>query len=422
MCCYRIVVSLVLCMQSLGPVISTILVPTVVMAAPIDSDALEHVGARETGETKPTDASERDRLHKEGVQLFREGKIEDAEQAFRKVLEQDGRYTPARYDLAALLIAQGRLREGLAHYEFIALKLLPEDVTARYRYGLALHQARRTSAAVDQLGKALEFDPQRQEVRRDLVKILLAGKELMKASSVSATGVQLHPNDASVHNDYGVVLMQLGKPPAAVESFRRAVELDANHPDAHYNMGLALNEQWKLDEAAEQLQAALNLRPEYTDAHYNLGKVFARQGNAAAARQSLQKVVDLQPNYYVAHHELGMVALREEDFRKAIQHFTEALRHQPGFHKSQYHLGLAMMKLGRPKLAIPQFEGVLRRSPEHADARYQMGLALAQTGKTELARAQLREAAWLRPGWTEADSALNTLSESQSPSPASPSP
>jgi predicted TPR repeat methyltransferase len=59
------------------------------------------------------------------------------------------------------------------HYEYIALKLLPENADARHRYAVVLNRARKTSAAIDQLGKALELDPLRQQARRDLVKMLL---------------------------------------------------------------------------------------------------------------------------------------------------------------------------------------------------------------------------------------------------------
>ena len=351
-----------------------------------------------------------------GIDLYRAGKVEAAEKVFREILKGDPHLIPVRYDLAALLVEQGRLEEGLAHYQYITFKLLPENATARHRYAIALERAGQTTAAISQLEKSLEFDEEYKEARRDLIKLLMRGKKLMQASIVSDTGVRLHSDDASFHNDHGVLLMQLGKAPAAVESFRKAVQLDDTHPDAHYNMGLALNDQWKLEEAAAQLRKAIELKPEYTDAHFNLGKVLARQGNAAEARQSLKKVIELKQGYFLAFHELGMVAQRAGDHRTAVKNFTEALRHNPGYLKSQYQLGLGMMKIGRPQLAISQFEGVLRGSPSHADARYQMGLALAKIGKGEKALVHFREALLLRPGWKEVEVEISNLQESGSES------
>ena len=99
-----------------------------------------------------------EKAHQEGIALYRQGKIAEAEQTFRQVLKQAGRYIPARYDLGALLLNQGRMREGLAHYEFIAVKLLPQDPEAHHRCALVLNQARQTRAAITQLNKALELD------------------------------------------------------------------------------------------------------------------------------------------------------------------------------------------------------------------------------------------------------------------------
>lgn len=355
-------------------------------------------------------ASEDDReLHQEGIKQFRAGDQKQAEETFRRVVERSPRYVPARYDLAALLLGQGRLREGLAHYQFIAEKLLPNNAEARHRFALALNRVQQPNKALVQFEKCLAINPQQTAARRDLVKLLLAGRDYMKAVNVSDAGVRLHPEDASVLNDHGVVLMQLGKPSDAVKSFRKAVELDKNHADAVYNMGLALNEQWKLEEAAQHLQAAIKLRPGYTDAHYNLGKVLARKRDNEGARSALNQAITLQSDYYVAHHELGMLALRENEPRQAVRHFTEALRNSPGYLKSQYWMGVAMSKLGRPKLAVAQFEGVLRQSPEHADAHYQLGKALAATDRNEEAVAHMREALWLRPEWKEAQEALESI-------------
>ena len=223
-------------------------------------------------------------LHQEGIRLYRQGDQKRAEDLFRQVVKRSPKYLPARYDLAALLIGQGRFPEGVAHYELIATKLAPNDAEARRRYAVVLNRAQRTSQAISQFEKSLQISPERKDTRRDLVKLLLTAQDYMKAVSVSDTGVRLHPDDASVQNDHGVVLMRLGKPGEAVKSFEKAVELDAEHPDAHYNMGLALNEQWQLADAEEHLRKALDIRPDYTDAYYNLGKVLARSNKTWPSR------------------------------------------------------------------------------------------------------------------------------------------
>ena len=49
--------------------------------------------------------------HEQGIRLYRAGKVADAENAFRAVLEAEPTHIPARYDLGALLVSQGRMRK-----------------------------------------------------------------------------------------------------------------------------------------------------------------------------------------------------------------------------------------------------------------------------------------------------------------------
>jgi len=75
-----------------------------------------------------------------GEQLSKEGKIDEAIQAFRKAISIDPRYAVAHYNLGVLLRRQGFLNEAVESY-LRAAAIQPEYVEALYNLGMRLWQA-----------------------------------------------------------------------------------------------------------------------------------------------------------------------------------------------------------------------------------------------------------------------------------------
>jgi predicted Zn-dependent protease len=68
------------------------------------------------------------------------GKLDEAAEHFRKALESRPQYRAARFNLARILVQQGKLREAIEHLE---QTLLPEDAeTPRCTYALGAAWAR----------------------------------------------------------------------------------------------------------------------------------------------------------------------------------------------------------------------------------------------------------------------------------------
>lgn len=329
-----------------------------------------------------------------------------AEQRYKDAIRASPQSLDARFELADLLIRLGRHSEGLAHLEYAAFKLHPNDAKIRYRYAKALEKSLLPKEAIEQLEKTIDLDPAQLLGRGDLIRLLLSQNAIMQASSASSEGVRLRPNDSDVQNDHGAVLMRAGKVAAAEEAFRRAIKLNPEHVDAHYNIGILQLGRWQLDAAEKHLETALKLTPNYADAHYVLGQVFARQGKTEHAVEQLNTAAKLKPEAHLIQYELGKLHMRLGHSRQAVAALTEALRDNPGHWPSQYELGVLLLELKKPKLAIPQFEAVVLQQPTNADVHYQFGQALGQLDQGKQALAHFREALWQRPGWELAERAI----------------
>jgi tetratricopeptide (TPR) repeat protein len=130
------------------------------------------ISAEKSAQQKTTSgAEESDRMLIAGVQLFKERKFEEAEQAFTKVLVLQPGNAVAHNNLGMVLKAQERLPEAEAQYS-AALQNNPQYPEALNNLGLLYEQQGRVQEAIQQYRKALEFSPRYPEAHLNYAQLL----------------------------------------------------------------------------------------------------------------------------------------------------------------------------------------------------------------------------------------------------------
>ncbi len=100
--------------------------------------------------------------------------------------------------------------------------------------------------------------------------------------------IEWDPNSPPFHHDLAILLSTTGDAQGAVNAIREAIRLDATNPEYQYNLALALNELGSTAAATAALEKTVQLDPTYARAWYNLG--LARNG----ANQPREAVAALQ--------------------------------------------------------------------------------------------------------------------------------
>lgn len=103
------------------------------------------------------------------------------------------------------------------------------------------------------------------------------------------------PQDASVFNDLGNLLLLVPEPEEAEAAYRTAVELDPEKTTALFNLGLLLQQRGELREASKLYNRALKLEPRHAWAHYQSGTIYERWGQESRAIDSYAKAFALDP-------------------------------------------------------------------------------------------------------------------------------
>jgi tetratricopeptide (TPR) repeat protein len=114
----------------------------------------------------------------------------------------------------------------------------------------------------------------------------------------------------------------------------------------------------------------------------------------------------LHANAQASH---GAALARAGRDAEAIVALREAVRLEPALAAAHYNLGVVLARTGAHVDAIAALRAAVRVWNEDADAHYALGALLAGRGDDDEAAAHLRRALAVRPGWPEAEAALERV-------------
>jgi len=131
-----------------------------------------------------------------------------------------------------------------------------------------------------------------------------------------------HPENASIHNFRGILLVQTGKNRDAAAEYQEAIRLDPQLEDAYRNLGFLRWTERNLDQARDALRKAVDLSPDDSFAHYYLGRVELDAQHFERAFHELDlsgQPLPAEPDFLI-QAATGYVALgRHADARKILE-------------------------------------------------------------------------------------------------------
>ena len=155
-----------------------------------------------------------------------------------------------------------------------------------------------------------------------LEAVLKQTNRMTEAAVAGQKAVEINPRDVEAHNNLGVTLQELGRLAEAEESYKQAIALKPEYTEAHSNLGVTLKDLGRLNEAEASYKQAIILKPHFAEAHSNLGVTLKELGRTEDAEVSLRKAIALKSDYSEAHYNLGMMFDSMGKYEEAIEHFS----------------------------------------------------------------------------------------------------
>jgi len=200
-----------------------------------------------------------------------------------------------------------------------------------YNAGRTAAAAKQYDEAVKQFNAAAEIDPNQVAIWTNLAdsyiglgdgKTDAAEKQAAydKASDAYQKALAINPDDAAVHNNYGLALVKMKKIEDAQAELQKAATLDPPSAGKYfYNLGAILTNIGQTEAAGAEFKKAIDADPNYAEAQYQYaiylsakmpppdkdGKLTAPPGMTEA----LQKYLALSPNGPNAESAKGLLAM-----------------------------------------------------------------------------------------------------------------
>lgn len=189
------------------------------------------------------------------------------------LLEQLARAQPDRPEPLAQLAGMLRAKEDFAgaltaYDQAIARIATPNRANwpLFYERGIALERVGQWPRAEADFRFALELAPDQPNVLNYLGYAWAdRGEHLVEASGMVQRAVAQRPNDGSIIDSLGWILLRQGNAPGALKQLERAVELEPEDPVINSHLGDALVAVGRKREAEFQWRRALNLKPDPDD-------------------------------------------------------------------------------------------------------------------------------------------------------------
>ncbi|MFA7242930.1 MAG: tetratricopeptide repeat protein [Sulfuricellaceae bacterium] len=296
----------------------------------------------------------------------------------------------------------GRLPEAEQLYRAL-LQVRPDYPDANHNLGVLLGQA----AGLPYLKTALEGDPTQGQYWLSYAEALLACGQAGEALIVIETAMQCGLDTPAAQRLRQAAIALTDNPGALDRSAFSEGAPPADLPQAEREQLVALFNAGRHAEMESLARLLIERHPRFGFAWKGLGAALQMQGKDALA--ALQKATELLPDDDDAHNNLGNALRDRGQLEAALASYTKALEMEPGFAEAHYNLGNVLQDLGRPDGAVASYRRALELKPDFAAAHGNLGVALKDCGLLDDAAASCRRALEIKPDFADAHNNLGNV-------------
>lgn len=276
--------------------------------------------------------------HRLGDSLLETGALDEAEPAFRRVIQLEPSAPHGYVGLADVKMRRGEHADAAKLLEK-ALGFDPRDRMTRYMLGRAYIRLGRKAEAERHLkmGTMSEkrilpdawlrtFEGHAKGMARQATfatKLIMAGAPA-RGVTVLEEALRWHPDSVGAMNNLAIGYAQTKQYDKALELLHRAKELDASYFKTYTNLAACLMDLGRTIEALGFVDQVVRLVPRNSKAHLTRGRVLAKLGQYPAALEALRTAGQFNAQDASIRLETGNVYMLMGDLAKARESFEVA--------------------------------------------------------------------------------------------------
>jgi tetratricopeptide (TPR) repeat protein len=294
-------------------------------------------------EATPTAARSPESLATEAKELFKNGKLFQAIEAYEQAIKSSPQDPTLYIELARVQVFAGRPAEAQANAEN-ALLLNPTNSMAHAVQAWALDfqpGADNNADAMSAIQKAIELDPNNALAHAYYVEILVDSGSFdnyAKAAEESRVALALDPNLLETHRARAYIYEATGSEgnnyELAIQEYQAAIDINPNIPMLYIELGRNYRVLQVYDKAIDAFTRANTLNPEDPEPDLFLSRTYATIGEYAKALQYAETAVKDSPLDASVHGNYGVMLYRNlfwSDAANELSLATKGGRTEDGF-------------------------------------------------------------------------------------------
>jgi tetratricopeptide (TPR) repeat protein len=291
---------------------------------------------------------------------------------------------------ALMLHRQGRLDEAERLYNRV-LKVQRDHFDALHLLGMLQHQRGKAKEAHRLVAAALKVDPHSADALSNLALVLHTLKRDSEALASLDKALALAPGHLDALNNRGGILLDLKRPAEAIACFDAVIAQQPRHIQAYVNRGNAYAEMGDCQRALLAYDAALALAPGDPQALYNRGNALRTLGRETEAIASYDRMLAAAPRMVSGWYNRGLALAALNQHREALESFSRALALEPEHADSHFNAAASLLTLGDFQRGLVEYEWRWKRTGMGARRSFRRPLWLGETplaGRTILLHAE----------------------------------
>jgi tetratricopeptide (TPR) repeat protein len=256
----------------------------------------------------------------------------------------------------------------------------PDDVRALYALAVLETAHRRFAEAETRLRAVIEREPDWEQPRILLSRVLIAQSERDQALTFLAESVRRNPDSVLLRTSYSRQLVDAGDYARALEQFRGLHRLTPEDSEITFGYAMLATQQEHWDEARPLWQALRGNPDRRDEASYYLAQVEEQNGNDDLAIGLFRSVegTELKVDAIMRMSQILARTGRLGAAREALQQARIA---NPGRATDLYIAETQMVqKYGSPDEALALYETAISAYPDNPDLLYNRGLFVVELG------------------------------------------
>lgn len=250
---------------------------------------------------------------------------------------------------------EGRLQEAERCYQRV-LEQRPSQPDALHLLGVIAHQCGNHTAAVDLIMAALKVAPKLHAGWNNLGEALRALGRHNEAVIAYRNAIAAKPDFAEAIGNLARCHDAMGNRKDSIDTWQRFIRLDPRNIDAYHALATALHTVGQEQQAVACWEKLLSLDPTFYRAHNDIGVVLGQRYFFEKAEKHFFESIRIAPEYAVAYYNLGVIYERQARYADAIHRYEQSIAIDPTAPDPQLNLSLLTLLMGDLPGGLKRYE------------------------------------------------------------------